>query len=181
MKKPHAQELSRNKPILRFDVILQHNWPIEQCLLHIKVFFGREKKRPWSDLFIRWLIKQITNTYQNHFSRSYEIRSKGYMGMKKFSQACFSLFPRFMHSTLNKGDCHTHSCWWNLHINSPKLWWLRICSTCYIAVQSMYLFKSLIVRGNIIRSNVKWLPRVLPGNSISNLQVVVWRVITEIK
>ena len=119
MKKPHAQELSRNKPILHFDVILQHNWPIEQCLLHIKVFFGRKKKRPWSNLFIRWLIKQITNTYQNHFSRLYEIRSKGYMGMKKFSQACFSLFPRFMHSTLNKGDCHTHSCWWNLHINSP--------------------------------------------------------------
>ena len=101
MKKPHAQELSRNKPILRFDVILQHNWPIEQCLLHIKVFFGGEKKRPWSDLFIRWLIKQITNTYQNHFSRSYEIRSKGYMGMKKFSQACFSLFPQFMCSTVH--------------------------------------------------------------------------------
>ena len=51
----------------------------------------------------------------------------------------------------------------------------------YIAVQSMYLFKSLIVQGNIIRSDVKWLPRVLPGNSISNLQVVVRRVITEIK
>ena len=45
----------------------------------------------------------------------------------------------------------------------------------------MYLFKSLIVQGNIIRSDVKWLPRVLPGNSISNLQVVVRRVITEIK
>ena len=101
MKKPHAQELSRNKPILHFDVILQHNWPIEQCLLHIKVFFGGKKKRPWSDLFIHWLIKQITNTYQNHFSRSYEIRSKGYMRMKKFSQACFSLFPRFMHSIVH--------------------------------------------------------------------------------
>ena len=45
----------------------------------------------------------------------------------------------------------------------------------------MYLFKSLIVQGNIIRSDVKWLPRVLPENSISNLQVVVRRVITEIK
>ena len=39
-KKLHAQELSRNKPILRLDVILQHDWPIEQCLLHIRVFFG---------------------------------------------------------------------------------------------------------------------------------------------
>jgi len=27
------------------------------------------------DLFIHWLIKQITNTYRNHFSRSYENRS----------------------------------------------------------------------------------------------------------
>ena len=67
----------------------------------IKVFLGGKKKRPWSDLFIYWLIKQITNTYQNHFSRSYEIRCKGYMGMKKFSQACFSLFPRFMHSIVH--------------------------------------------------------------------------------
>ena len=31
---------SRNQFIFRFDVILQHDWPIEQCLLHIRVFFG---------------------------------------------------------------------------------------------------------------------------------------------
>ena len=31
-KKLHARELSRNQSILRFDVILQHNWPIEQSL-----------------------------------------------------------------------------------------------------------------------------------------------------
>ena len=30
--KIHARELSRNQPIPRFDVILQHDWPIEQCL-----------------------------------------------------------------------------------------------------------------------------------------------------
>ena len=28
LKKLHARELSRNKSILRFDVILQHKWPI---------------------------------------------------------------------------------------------------------------------------------------------------------
>ena len=66
------EELSRNQSILRFDVILQHDWPIEQCLLHIKVFFGEKTKRPCFDLFIHWLIKQITNNYRNHFSRSYE-------------------------------------------------------------------------------------------------------------
>ena len=65
---------SRNQPLLRFDVILQHDWPIEQCLLHIRVFFGGKTKRPCFDLFIHWLIKQITNTYRNHFSRSYENR-----------------------------------------------------------------------------------------------------------
>ena len=37
-EKIHARELSRNQSILRFDVILQHVWPIEQCLLHIRVF-----------------------------------------------------------------------------------------------------------------------------------------------
>ena len=56
-------------------VIPQHDWPIEQCLLHIKVFFGGKTKRPCFDLFIHLLIKQITNTYRNHFSRSYENRS----------------------------------------------------------------------------------------------------------
>ena len=39
-------------------------------------FFGGKTKSPCFDLFIHWLIKQIANTYQNHFSRSYENRSK---------------------------------------------------------------------------------------------------------
>ena len=75
MKKLHVQERSRNQPILRFDVILQHDWSIKQCLLHIRVFFGGKTKTPCFDLFIHWLKKQITNTYSNHFSRSYENRS----------------------------------------------------------------------------------------------------------
>ena len=54
----------------------QHDWPIEQCLLHVRVFFGTKTKSPCFDLFIHWLIKQITNTYRNHFSRSCENRSK---------------------------------------------------------------------------------------------------------
>ena len=48
------EELSRN----RFDVILYHDWSIEQCLLHIRVFFGRITKSPCFVLFIHWLIKQ---------------------------------------------------------------------------------------------------------------------------
>ena len=68
-------ELSRNQSILHFDVILQHDWPIEECLLHMRIFFGEETKSPCFDLFIHWLIKQITNTYENHFSRPCENRS----------------------------------------------------------------------------------------------------------
>ena len=68
-------ELSRNQPILRFDVILRHDWPIEKCLLHFRVFFGGKTKKPCFDLFTHWLIKQITKTYRNHFSRSCENRS----------------------------------------------------------------------------------------------------------
>ena len=51
------KELSRNHSILCFDVILQHDWPIEQWLLHIRVFFGGKTKSPCFDLFIHWLIK----------------------------------------------------------------------------------------------------------------------------
>ena len=53
----------------------RHHWSIEQCFLHISIFFGGKTKRPCFDLFIYWLIKQIMNTYRNHFSRSYENRS----------------------------------------------------------------------------------------------------------
>ena len=58
---------------LRFDVILQHDWPIEQCLLIIRIFFGGKTKRPCFDLFLHWFIKQTASTYRHHFS--YENRS----------------------------------------------------------------------------------------------------------
>ena len=67
-KNLYAQEL-------RFDVILQRDWPIEQCILHIRVFFGGKTKKSCFDLFIYWQIKQITNAYRNYFSRLYENRS----------------------------------------------------------------------------------------------------------
>ena len=71
VKKLSAQELSINQQIFRFDVILQHYWPINQCLLHIRVFLGGKMKRQCFDLFIHWLIKQIhvTNTCQNPFGK----------------------------------------------------------------------------------------------------------------
>ena len=62
-KNLHARELAGNQPILCCDVTLQHDWPIKQCPLHIRVFFGGKTKSPCFDLFINWLIKQITKAY----------------------------------------------------------------------------------------------------------------------
>ena len=63
--KLHARELSRNQPILRFEVILQHDSvTIGQSnnafSIIISVFFGGKAKRPCFDLFTYWLIKQTT-------------------------------------------------------------------------------------------------------------------------
>ena len=74
-KNSSCRERSRNQSILHFDVMLQHHWPIEQCLPHTRVFFGGKTKSPRFDLFIHWLIKQIMDIYRNQFSRSYENRS----------------------------------------------------------------------------------------------------------
>ena len=92
MKKLHARELSRNQSILRFDFILQHNWPIEQCPLHIRIFFGWKTNSPCFDLSIHWLIKQITNTFRNHFSRSYENRSNAMYVVVRFYNVSFSFY-----------------------------------------------------------------------------------------
>ena len=51
-----------------FDIVWQR-------LLHSMIFFGGKTKSPCFDLFIHWLLKQIKNTYRNHFLRSYENRS----------------------------------------------------------------------------------------------------------
>ena len=100
------EELSRNC----FEVILQHDWSIEQCLLHIRVFFGGKTKSPCFVLSIHWLIKQITNTYGNLFSRSYENRSKQFIQVSGLygSQFLSYLPKRFTHlcRALN-GDVHS--------------------------------------------------------------------------
>ena len=70
-----SAEKTRNQWILRFDVILQHDWAFKQCLLYIRVFFGGKTKSPCFDLFIYCLIEKITNINRNHFSRLYENRS----------------------------------------------------------------------------------------------------------
>ena len=71
MKKLHARELSGNQSILRFDVILQHDWPIEQYLLHNKVFFEGKTKSPCFDLFIHCLIKEINERNNEHLFRGH--------------------------------------------------------------------------------------------------------------
>ena len=63
--------------ILRFDFILQHDWPMEQCLLHIRVFFGGKTKSPCFDLFIHWLMKQTAEHLPKPFFKV--IRKSLYM------------------------------------------------------------------------------------------------------
>ena len=66
---------------LALTVILQHDWLIEQCLLHIRVFFGGKTRNPCFDLFIHWLIKLITITsrtiFQGHTEIAYIAEEKG--------------------------------------------------------------------------------------------------------
>ena len=66
---------------LALTVTLQLDWLIEQCLLHIRVFFGGKTRSPCFDLFIHWLIKQIRITY-----RSFQGHTKiAYIAEKKAS------------------------------------------------------------------------------------------------
>ena len=53
----------RNQSILRFDVILQHDWPIELCLLHIRFSLaGKRRNHVLIFSFIGWWIKWRTLT-----------------------------------------------------------------------------------------------------------------------
>ena len=68
-------ELSRNQSILRFDVTLQLDWAIEQCLLNVRVFFGGKTKSPCFPSF-HPLADKINNGHLTKpFSRLYENRS----------------------------------------------------------------------------------------------------------
>ena len=98
VKKLHARELSRSQSMLHFDVILQHDWPIEQCLLYIRTFFGGKTKSPCFDLFIHWLIKQITNTYGNHYFKVIRKSLQAYLFNMTVS---LFLFQRFFSPCLD--------------------------------------------------------------------------------
>ena len=69
-----SEELSRNQTILGFDVILHLTigWS-NNAFSMLGFFLWQEMKSPCFDLFIHWLIKQITNTYQNHFQGQIKI------------------------------------------------------------------------------------------------------------
>ena len=75
MKKLQDWELSRNRSILRSDVILQHDWSIEQCLHHIRVSLaGKRRVNVLIFSLIGWWNGWRT-LHRNHFSKSYENRS----------------------------------------------------------------------------------------------------------
>ena len=70
MKTREQNRNNKRTEIERFD------WFIKQIQTRVAFgwFFSGKIKRPCFDLFIHWLIKEITNTYRNHFSRTYENR-----------------------------------------------------------------------------------------------------------
>ena len=75
-------------------------------LLHIRFFFGGKTNRPYFDLFIYWLMKQIKNTYRTIFQGHTKLirRSALY-----FLISCFDLLER------HKGKCSQTS------TESPRL------------------------------------------------------------
>ena len=91
-----------------FDAILQNDWPIEQFFLHIRVFVGGKTNRSCFHLVIHWLMKQITNTYQNHFQGHSKIAQRGHIIQSanfpcRSGGLCFSCSPawRFLYYTDN--------------------------------------------------------------------------------
>ena len=49
-------EINQNFALARFDVIMKQDWPIEQCLLHIRVYSLAGKQNHVFDLFTDWAI-----------------------------------------------------------------------------------------------------------------------------
>ena len=77
------KKLHANQSKLRFDVMLQHDWPIEQCLLHIRVFFGGKTKSPCFDLFrypladsVKANNEHLANIFQGHTKISLSNRGR---------------------------------------------------------------------------------------------------------
>jgi len=132
-KKLHARELSRNQSILRCDVILQHDWPSQQCLLHIRVFFGGKTKKPRFDLFMHWPIKQITNTYRIQFSRSYENRSIEDVNIQR---QIFSLISLNVHALPKNSTPDENSSW---HSMNPWAMWMHFLNDAPLPSSSWLL------------------------------------------
>ena len=74
-----SEELSRNQSILRFHIILQHDWPIEQFPLHIRVFLGGKTKSPCFDLLSHWFIK-ITTTSTKLWRTAVLVKTRVWVG-----------------------------------------------------------------------------------------------------
>ena len=93
--------ISKNQPILRYDVILQHD------------FFGGKTKSPCFDLFIHWLIKQITNRrtetfFQGHTKIALSSKVKG-CTIQIFSNLALNCQPYKGHSKTAIKRCGHHA------------------------------------------------------------------------
>ena len=95
MKTREQNRNNKRTKIERFD------WFIKQIQTRVAFgwFFSGKTKRPCFDLFIHWLIKEITNTYRNHFSRTYENRFIPKKMTKK--KGAFTLSLRYFEDPLS--------------------------------------------------------------------------------
>ena len=107
------------------------------------------KRRDHVDLFIHWLIKQITNTYRNHFSRSYENRyinvsweltawapSFNLNSLLYPTRFCFQTTPVFIRLAIVSTKL-TDGTWailgfWTLTLRSTRAVWSHITRTIII-------------------------------------------------
>ena len=77
-------------------------------LIFNRVFFCRKMKSPRFDLFIHWLIKQMTNTYRNYFSRSYKNLSKSHVYDKRQTTDSSWVFLRIENKQINTVQNNTY-------------------------------------------------------------------------
>ena len=98
-EKTSCQRTFYNQSILSFDVILQHDWPIEQCLLHIGVFHGGNEEAMF------WSFHPLADKTNNeHLPKPFfkVIRKSLYLVLQLWRSYLFFkfVFPRFTSSSL---------------------------------------------------------------------------------
>ena len=144
-EKTSSRELSKNQEILRFDVILQHDWPIEQCLLHIRIFFGGKTKRPCFD-----------KTNNEHLPKPFfkVIRKSLYLQIPLCD--FFGMWPRILMSTFELSLFFCHFLIIHLLTDTNWIQWVLCTGISNKSICTFTPVRSNGVITNIIGSTSIW-------------------------